>query len=104
MTVPFVIVLAATPLVALFPLFARVLGYNPTTVWALASVLVFYPIFVFSRSGLMAASRSALDVVDALGGQRRGAVPSGGAPGRRAAHRQRLPHRGRIGRDRRRRR
>ena len=67
MTVPFVIVLAATPLVALFPLFARVLGYNPTTVWALASVLVFYPIFVFSRSGLMAASRSALDLVDALG-------------------------------------
>ncbi len=67
MTVPVVIVLAATPLVALFPLFARVLGYNPTTVWALASVLVFYPIFVFARSGLTAASRSALDVVDALG-------------------------------------
>jgi NitT/TauT family transport system permease protein len=70
MTVPFVIVLAATPLVALFPLFARVLGYNPTTVWALAAVLVFYPIFVFARSGLTAASSSALDVVDALGGRR----------------------------------
>ena len=70
MTVPFVIVLAATPLVALFPLFARVLGYNPTTVWALASVLVFYPIFVFARSGLTAASRSALDIVDSLGGRR----------------------------------
>jgi sulfonate transport system permease protein len=69
MTVPFVIVLAATPLVALFPLFARVLGYNPTTVWALASVLVFYPIFVFTRSGLTAASPSALDIVDALGGR-----------------------------------
>jgi sulfonate transport system permease protein len=64
-----VIVLAATPLVALFPLFARLLGYNPTTVWALAAVLVFYPIFVFARSGLTAASRSALDIVDALGGR-----------------------------------
>ena len=29
MTVPVVVVLAATPLVALFPLFARVFGYEP---------------------------------------------------------------------------
>jgi NitT/TauT family transport system permease protein len=36
-------------------------------VWALASVLVFYPVFVFTRSGLTAASSSAIDVVDALG-------------------------------------
>ena len=104
MTVPLVIVLAATPLVALFPLFARVLGYNPTTVWALASVLVFYPIFVFTRSGLNAASRSALDIVDALGGQsgvrfRRVVLPAA------VPHiDQRLPDRRRIGRDRSRRR
>ena len=104
MTVPLVIVLAATPLVALFPLFARVLGYNPTTVWALASVLVFYPIFVFTRSGLTAASKSALDIVDSLGGRERGEVPAGGAPGRRPAHDQRLPDRRRNGRDRSRRR
>ena len=70
MTVPFVILLAATPLVALFPLFARVLGYNPTTVWALASVLVFYPVFVFTRSGVGAASASTLDVAHALGADR----------------------------------
>ncbi|MDY7100206.1 MAG: ABC transporter permease subunit [Actinomycetota bacterium] len=70
MTVPLVVLVAATPLVALFPLFARVLGYNPTTVWALASVLVFYPVFVFTRSGLAAATRSSLDLVDALGADR----------------------------------
>jgi NitT/TauT family transport system permease protein len=68
MTVPVIVVLAATPLVALFPLLARVLGYNPTTVWVLAAVLVFYPVFVFTRSGLTAASPAALDVVDSLGG------------------------------------
>jgi ABC-type nitrate/sulfonate/bicarbonate transport system permease component len=68
MTVPLMVVLSATPLVALFPLFARMLGYNPKTIWALSAVMVFYPIFVFARSGLAAASRSQLDVVDALGG------------------------------------
>ncbi len=67
MTVPLVVTLAATPLVALFPLFARVLGYEPTTVRALAAVLVFYPVFVFARSGLSAAHASTLDVADALG-------------------------------------
>lgn len=68
LTVPIAVVLAATPLVALFPLFARILGYEPGTVRVLASVLVFYPMFVYTRSGLTAASRSSLDVVDALGG------------------------------------
>lgn len=67
MSVPLVIALAATPLVALFPLFARVLGYNPTTVWALAAVLVFYPVFVFARSGLAAASAAMLDVAASMG-------------------------------------
>jgi sulfonate transport system permease protein len=68
MTTPLVVVLAATPLVALFPLFARVLGYNPTTVRALAGVLVFYPVFVYARAGLAASSPAARDLVAALGG------------------------------------
>lgn len=73
MTVPLVVLLAATPLVALFPLFARIFGYNPNTVRVLASVMVFYPMFVYTRSGLSAASPAALDVTDAFGA----------APGRR---------------------
>jgi NitT/TauT family transport system permease protein len=68
MTIPIVVLMAATPLVALFPLFARVIGYQPTTVRLLAAVLVFYPVFVYTRSGLQAANPSALDVVDSLGG------------------------------------
>lgn len=67
MTVPVVVVLAATPLVALFPLFARVLGYQPNTVRVLAAVMVFYPVFVYARSGLTDEHGSTLDVVDALG-------------------------------------
>jgi len=66
--VPVVVLLAATPLVALFPLFARVFGYQPNTVRFIAAVMVFYPMFVYARSGLSAASPAALDVVDSLGG------------------------------------
>jgi sulfonate transport system permease protein len=70
MSVPFMVLLSATPLFALFPLFARIIGYNERTVWALAAMLVFFPIFVFTRSGLEAATEPMLDVVGALGGQR----------------------------------
>ena len=70
MSVPFMVLLSATPLFALFPLFARIIGYNDRTVWALAAMLVFFPIFVFTRSGLEAATEPMLDVVGALGGQR----------------------------------
>jgi ABC-type nitrate/sulfonate/bicarbonate transport system permease component len=70
MTVPMVVLLAATPLVALFPLFARIFGYNPNTVRMLAAVMVFYPVFVYTRSGLTAASRATLDVTDAFGASR----------------------------------
>jgi ABC-type nitrate/sulfonate/bicarbonate transport system permease component len=68
LTVPVMVVLSATPLVALFPLFARVIGYRPETVRALAAVMVFYPVFVYTRSGLGELHGSALDVVDSLGG------------------------------------
>lgn len=70
MAVPVMVLLSATPLFALFPLFARIIGYNDRTVWALAAVLVFYPMFVFTRSGLASASAPLLDVCDALGGTR----------------------------------
>ncbi len=68
MSVPVVVILAATPLVALFPLLARVFGYQPNTVRLLAAVMVFYPVFVYTRSGLMAAQQSSLDVLDSMGG------------------------------------
>ena len=68
LTIPIVVLMAATPLVALFPLFARVIGYEANTVRLLAAVMVFYPVFVYTRSGLAAANPSALDVVNTLGG------------------------------------
>jgi len=65
--VPMIVVLAATPIVALFPLEARIFGTEPSTVRILAATMVFFPVFVYTRSGLAAASRSATDVVTALG-------------------------------------
>lgn len=68
---PLVIVLAAAPIVALFPLFARIFGYQPTTVRVLAAVMVFFPVFVFTRSGLASAGGSIIEVVEALGASER---------------------------------
>jgi ABC-type nitrate/sulfonate/bicarbonate transport system permease component len=68
--VPIVVVLAATPLVALFPLFARVLGYSASTVPALAATMVFFPVFVYSRAGLSSASAPMRDAFDAMGAGR----------------------------------
>ncbi len=65
--VPVVVVMAATPLVALLPLFARILGYEPSTVRYLAAVMVFFPVFVYTRSGLAAAAPQAVDALDAMG-------------------------------------
>ncbi len=67
MVVPVVVVLAATPLVALLPLFARIFGYQPGTVRILAAVMVFFPVFVYTRSGLRATSTPSTDALDAMG-------------------------------------
>ena len=72
--VPVVVVLAATPLVALFPLFARVLGYEPATVRALAAVMVFFPVFVYTRTGLLATPRRQRRR------RRRASAPAAGTP------------------------
>ena len=65
--VPIIVVLAATPLVALLPLFARIFGYEPATVRYLAAAMVFFPVFVYTRSGLAAAAAPAVDALDAMG-------------------------------------
>jgi sulfonate transport system permease protein len=65
--VPVIVLMAATPLVALLPLFARVLGYNPSAVRVLAATMVFFPVFVYTRSGLAATRGPSVDVVHALG-------------------------------------
>ena len=70
LSTPVVVGLAATPLVAVFPLLARVFGYGPTTVRALATVMVFFPVFVHTRSGLLSTPAGARDVAQSFGSGR----------------------------------
>jgi sulfonate transport system permease protein len=70
LSTPVVVGLAATPLVAVFPLLARVFGYGPATVRALAAVMVFFPVFVHTRAGLLSTPPGARDVVDSFGAGR----------------------------------
>lgn len=68
--VPGMVLLTATPLIAMFPLLARLLGYGGGTVVVIASVLVVLPIFVYTRSGLEAASPAHLDLARSWGSSR----------------------------------
>jgi sulfonate transport system permease protein len=70
LSVPVVVALAATPLIALFPLLARVLGYGPGTVRALAALMVFFPVFVHARAGLLGTPQGPIDVLDSHGASR----------------------------------
>ena len=54
----------------MFPLLARLLGYGGGTVVVIASVLVVLPIFVYTRSGLEAASSAHLDLARSWGSSR----------------------------------
>lgn len=80
-TVPGLVLMAATPLVALFPLFARVFGYSGGTVVVITSFMVLLPGFVYTRAGLAAALDGHRDMARSFGGGRRAvfsavAVPS----------------------------
>ncbi|MFI7588770.1 ABC transporter permease [Spongisporangium articulatum] len=69
--VPGLVLMAATPLVALFPLFARVFGYSGGTVVVITSVMVLLPGFVYTRAGLAAAVAGHRDMARAFGADRR---------------------------------
>ncbi|MGP6156884.1 MAG: ABC transporter permease [Vulcanimicrobiaceae bacterium] len=60
----------ATPLVALMPVLARVLGYDQRTVVAAAALIAFFPTFVLAVSGLRALPPGAQDVFSILGASR----------------------------------
>jgi len=60
----------STPLVALLPVIARLLGYGEQTVIAAATAITFLPTFVLVGSGLRALPANAAEVFDVLGSSR----------------------------------
>ncbi len=67
LTLPAVLV-QATPLVALIPLVARLLGYDVRTVIACAVLITFFPTFVLVATGLRTLPPGSADLFDVLGG------------------------------------
>lgn len=68
-TLPAVLV-QSTPLVALMPVIARLLGYDQRTVVAAAVLITFFPTFVLVASGLRALPPGSADVFAVLGANR----------------------------------
>jgi len=69
LTLPAVLI-TSTPLVALMPVIARLLGYNQRTVIAAAVVITFFPTFVLVASGLRALPPGTADLFTVLGAGR----------------------------------
>lgn len=80
LAVPGLVLLAATPLVALFPLFARVFGYSSGTVVVITSFMVLLPGFVYARAGLAAALAGHQDMARSFGAGRGGVFGAVGVP------------------------
>lgn len=64
------ILLQSVPLVAVVPIMALVLGYEPKTVVGIAALLTFFPTFVFVTSGLRATPNGSDDLFTVLGASR----------------------------------
>jgi ABC-type nitrate/sulfonate/bicarbonate transport system permease component len=64
------ILLQSVPLVAVVPIMALILGYEPTTVVGIAALLTFFPTFVFVSSGLRATPSGSEDLFTVLGASR----------------------------------
>lgn len=65
------ILLYSAPIVATIPIMARVLGYSPMTVLAVAAMVSMFPTFVLVSSGLRAMPPGSLDVFLSLGASRK---------------------------------
>lgn len=61
------VLLQSVPLVAVVPIMALVLGYEPRTVIGIAALLTFFPTFVLVSSGLRATPTGSEDLFQVLG-------------------------------------
>jgi ABC-type nitrate/sulfonate/bicarbonate transport system permease component len=67
---PAALLMRTVPIMAMIPVIARILGYGPPTIVAIASLISFFPAFVFVRSGFQAVPPGAADLFTALGAGR----------------------------------
>jgi|TARA_B100000519_G_scaffold146911_1_gene127640 putative hydroxymethylpyrimidine transport system permease protein len=67
---PAVLIVRAVPMVAMVPIFARIVGYGTPTVLVVATLVAYFPAFVLVSRGLASASRSKQDLLTVLGASR----------------------------------
>lgn len=67
---PTVLIVRSVPMVAMIPVFARIFGYNVTTVIVVSTLVAYFPAYVMAVRGLASASESQADLLAALGGSR----------------------------------
>lgn len=67
---PVTVMFSSVPVVALIPVIARILGYDTTTVVAVAAIITFFPSFVFLSAGLRALPPGSDDLFRVLGSSR----------------------------------
>lgn len=64
---PIVVIMPTVPIVVLIPVVARLFGFSQLTVLVIAAVIAFFPVYVFTLSGLRARPPGADGVYSALG-------------------------------------
>ncbi|MCY4665970.1 MAG: ABC transporter permease subunit [Acidimicrobiaceae bacterium] len=67
---PIVVIMPTVPIVVLIPVVARLFGFSQLTVLVIAAVIAFFPVYVFTLSGLRARPPGADGVYSALGSAR----------------------------------
>lgn len=67
---PVTVMFSSVPVVALIPIIARLLGYDASTVIAVAVIITFFPSFVFMTAGLRALPSGAHGLFQVLGASR----------------------------------
>lgn len=67
---PTIVLVRATPIVALIPVGARILGYGPTTVVAIVTLACLFPAFVFVASAMNMVPVRTQDLATAYGASR----------------------------------
>ena len=71
MVTPPVLILRTVPMVAMIPVFARIVGYNIWTILVVATLVAYFPAFILCVSGLSSASRGRVDLFRVLGASKR---------------------------------
>ena len=64
---PPVLILRTVPMVAMIPVFARIVGYNIWTIIVVATLVAYFPAFILCVTGLTSASRGRVDLFRVLG-------------------------------------